>query len=130
LSLKYSKVEEQIIHKAVDENKSDMFLNRDKLVQRLTVFETHLSPSMSDSFVISGKKRTQHKQRPGTKTGQNSRGSRFRGVSKNGSKFQVFIMINKKKRYFGVLENEEHSALVYDRLAIVFHGLKVGHPIG
>lgn len=130
MCLKYSKVEEQIIHKAVDENKSDLFLNRDKLVQRLSVFETHSSPSMSESFVISGRKRNQHKIRPGTKIGQNSRGSRFRGVSKNGSKFQVFIMINKKKRYFGVLENEEHSALVYDKLAIIFHGLKVGDPIG
>ena len=49
----------------------------------------------------------------------------YRGVSKNGQKFQVFIMINKKKRYFGVMDTEKHAAKVYDKLAIIFHGLKV-----
>eukprot|EP00343_Euplotes_focardii_P011504 CAMPEP_0205832544 /NCGR_PEP_ID=MMETSP0206-20130828/47193_1 /ASSEMBLY_ACC=CAM_ASM_000279 /TAXON_ID=36767 /ORGANISM="Euplotes focardii, Strain TN1" /LENGTH=88 /DNA_ID=CAMNT_0053138161 /DNA_START=77 /DNA_END=343 /DNA_ORIENTATION=- len=53
-----------------------------------------------------------------------SRGSRFRGVSKNGSKFQVFIMIHKKKRFIGVFEDEETAAKVYDKLAIIFHGHK------
>ena len=56
-----------------------------------------------------------------------SRGSRFRGVSKNGSKFQVFIMIHKKKRFIGVFEDEEVAAKVYDKLAIIFHGHKVSY---
>ena len=52
------------------------------------------------------------------------RGSRFRGVSKNGSQWQVLIMVNKRKRYLGSFSNEEEAARAYDRVALQHHGLK------
>jgi hypothetical protein len=52
------------------------------------------------------------------------RGSQYRGVSKNKSKWQVMIMGNFKKMYFGAIENEAEAALFYDKLAIVSHGIK------
>lgn len=52
------------------------------------------------------------------------RGSQFRGVSKNKSKWQVMIMGNFKKMYFGAIEDEEEAARFYDKLAIVSHGIK------
>ena len=50
------------------------------------------------------------------------RGSKYRGVSKNGKQWQVFIMIGRKKRYIGVVGTEEDAAKLYDQLAIYNHG--------
>ena len=52
------------------------------------------------------------------------RGSQYRGVSKNKSKWQVMIMGNFKKMYFGAIEDEKEAALFYDKLAIISHGIK------
>lgn len=52
------------------------------------------------------------------------RTSQYRGVSKNKAKWQVMIMGNFKKMYFGAIENERDAALFYDKLAIVSHGVK------
>lgn len=57
------------------------------------------------------------------------RGSRFRGVSVNGKSWQVFIVINKIKCYAGCVNTEKQAASLYDKLAIIFHGLKVGFQI-
>jgi CRISPR/Cas system-associated exonuclease Cas4 (RecB family) len=124
LSIEYSEVEDLIIEKAIQENLESLHLNRNKLSQRLTSLLNSSKPNVEKSPLISGRKRTHHRRRRGAKSGSDSRGSAFRGVSKNGTKFQVFIMINKNKRYFGVLEDEEHSALIYDKIAIMFHGMK------
>jgi hypothetical protein len=57
-------------------------------------------------------------------TPRRPRGSIYRGVSKNKAKWQVMIMGNFKKMYFGAIEDEREAALFYDKLAIVSHGIK------
>ena len=49
------------------------------------------------------------------------RGSKFRGVSRNGGKWQVLIMINRQKTYFGNYDTEEEAARAYDQVAIKYH---------
>ncbi len=53
------------------------------------------------------------------------RGSTYRGVSKNKNKWQMMIMGNFKKVYVGAIENEREAAYLYDKIAIILHGLKV-----
>ena len=49
--------------------------------------------------------------------------SKYRGVSKNGNKWQVIIMIDNKKYYIGSYISEEIAARVYDILAIKYRGI-------
>jgi hypothetical protein len=53
-----------------------------------------------------------------------SRRSKYRGVSKNGSQWQVLIMAKKKKKYMGSYSSEEEAAKVYDKFALLYHGRK------
>ena len=52
------------------------------------------------------------------------RGSKFRGVSRNGNQWQVLIMVNKKKRYVGSYSKEDDAARAYDKVALQNHGSK------
>ena len=53
------------------------------------------------------------------------RGSKFRGVSKNSEKYQVMVVRGTLKKYIGAIDNEEVAGLLYDKYAIIIHGLKV-----
>lgn len=55
---------------------------------------------------------------------EKTRGSKFRGVSRNGNQWQVLIMVNKKKRYVASFSNEISAAKAYDKVALQHHGLK------
>jgi len=37
----------------------------------------------------------------------------------------MMIMGNQKKIYIGAIQNEDEAAALYDRIAILIHGLKV-----
>lgn len=52
------------------------------------------------------------------------RTSKYRGVSKNGNKWQVLMMINKKNCYCGSYPTEELAARIYDIQAIKNWGVK------
>jgi hypothetical protein len=55
---------------------------------------------------------------------ENYRGSRFWGVSKNKSKWQVMITLNHYKEYKGGFDTEDDAAKLYDRKSICTFGLK------
>ena len=48
----------------------------------------------------------------------NFRGSRFRGISKNGNSWQILVMVNRQKKYLGTLPTEVDAARFYDKIAI------------
>jgi hypothetical protein len=52
------------------------------------------------------------------------RGSKYRGVSKNGNQWQVLIMFRNSKSYIGTYSSEELAARVYDISAIKNKGVK------
>ena len=52
------------------------------------------------------------------------RSSKYRGVSKNGNKWQVLLMNKKIKYYLGNYKSEEVAAKIYDLLVIKIHGNK------
>jgi hypothetical protein len=54
----------------------------------------------------------------------NFRGSKFRGISKNGNSWQILLMVNRKKKYLGTLPTEELAAKFYDKVAIQYQGAK------
>ncbi len=55
---------------------------------------------------------------------QTVRGSKYRGVSKNGNKWQVLVMGNQKKQYSGSIRDEIVAAKLYDKFAIKNLGLR------
>jgi len=75
----------------------------------------------SDIVFLSHKKDTESQ----SKSKKNFRGSRYRGVSVNGKSWQVFIVIGGKKSYAGGENTQEKAAALYDKLSIIFHGIKV-----
>ena len=56
--------------------------------------------------------------------GKGKRGSKYRGVSRNGNQWQVLIMLHKSKSYVGTFSSEEVAARIYDILAIKNRGIK------
>ena len=55
---------------------------------------------------------------------QYTRNSKYRGVSRNGHRWQVLIMVARKKRYVGTYFTEDEAEKAYDTAAIQNHGLK------
>jgi hypothetical protein len=59
--------------------------------------------------------------------GDNFRGSKYRGASKNRQKWQVMKMINKEPLRIGTVKTEEEAARIYDIIAIITEGLSVSY---
>ena len=71
------------------------------------------------------KKRSKKLRKNAKHNDANYRGSRFWGVSKNKSKWQVMITLNHYKEYNGGFSDELEAARVYDKKSICTFGLKV-----
>lgn len=67
------------------------------------------------------------------------RKSKYRGVSKNGAKWQVgiypsyqclqvLIMGGEEKQYYGAIETENKAGRLYDKLSMEMNGLAVSSP--
>jgi hypothetical protein len=70
----------------------------------------------TDEIVLWSKNKVQY--------ARSKRGSRYRGVSRNGKKWQVQLLGNLRKRYIGSIGSEEAAARIYDHYAIINHGLR------
>jgi hypothetical protein len=81
-----------------------------------------LESSTSERIVF--QKRFKNSKKDPKISADNYRGSRFWGVSKNKSKWQVMITLNHFKEYKGGFDNEESAARFYDKKSICTFGLK------
>ena len=64
------------------------------------------------------------KQKKITFVNRGQRGSKYRGVSRNGNQWQVLIMTNKSKSYVGSYPTEDLAARIYDIVSLKNHGTK------
>ncbi len=49
---------------------------------------------------------------------ENFRGSKWRGISKNGNAWQILVMVDRKKLYLGTLNTDIDAAKFYDKVTI------------
>ena len=87
-------------------------------VRKLLFFLNSISED--DQVVIKANKKNQSQN-----SAKQTRASIYRGVSRNGPKWQVLFMGCKKKEYVGGVDTEEEGARIYDEISIQTHGLKV-----
>jgi hypothetical protein len=88
---------------------------RRRLIKKLTSCE-------GDKIIF--QRRAKSNQKDPKVTADNYRGSKFWGVSKNKSKWQVMITLNHFKEYKGGFEDELSAARFYDKKSICTFGLK------
>lgn len=92
-----------------------MKVEREKLVKKLEA---------SNEEDVIFKKRVKKLRKNAKHDDESYRGSRYWGVSKNKSKWQVMITLNHYKEYNGGFSDELEAARVYDRKSICTFGLK------
>ena len=57
------------------------------------------------------------------------RGSKYRGVSKNGDKWQVMAASGRMEKYIGASTHEDAAGKLYDKYSLIMQGFKVSHRI-
>ena len=56
---------------------------------------------------------------------RSKRGSKFRGVSRNGVKWQVMIVKGPLRKYIGAISSQEQAARYYDKYSMIIQGFRV-----
>ena len=113
--IKYFNIEKNISAKYLlnfcNNNEIKVLKNR-----KIVYINTHLLNDYSTSRYLKKLKRINFVKRSKTS-------SKYRGVSRNGSNWQVLIMVNNKKYYIGSYPSEELAARIYDIHAIKSRGI-------
>lgn len=87
-------------------------------------YEQNLKVKSNNKMVYINKKLIKQRiKKTEIKDGKKARKSLYRGVSKNGSKWQTIIHYKKGKGYIGMYPSEELAARVYDIIALKNRGI-------
>ena len=111
-----TKNDQDVIEKLAQRHSNERSKCKSAMEEHLATFES------GETIVVKAKQKVLRRH---LENEDDFRGSSFRGVSVNGKSFQVFIVINKVKRYAGCVPSKLEAAFLYDKLALVYHGLKV-----
>ena len=99
-------------------------LSQETFEERRQKLQSQLRKYGDDDIVITQRAKSESIRRKKNKK-KFLRASQYRGVSRNKRKWQVMIMGNYKKMYFGQLPSELDAARQYDKIAILSHGVLV-----
>ena len=99
-------------------------LSQETFEERRQKLQLQLRKYGDDGIVITQRAKSESIRRKKNKK-KFLRASQYRGVSRNKRKWQVMIMGNYKKMYFGQLPSELDAARQYDKIAILSHGVLV-----
>lgn len=115
----------------IDSEKENNFINSDNSSRndshpeengnKIKVFKNNKTVYMNSYWIYNPAKKKKNSK---NSLILNGRSSKYRGVSRNGNNWQVFLMINRSKTYVGTYPSEEIAARVYDIMSIKYRGIK------
>lgn len=107
----------------VPKKQNSAFLNKKILREEENKLKENISPKTKNKIFIIKKVTDREKEAAEEKKMKKYiyRGSKYRGVSRNGKTWQVLIMINRNKNYIGNFKSEDEAAKAYDEYAMKFH---------
>ena len=100
----------------------DYNITKDKKIFNNSKMVKKYNKTVYDNNITINKKNSTLKQLK--RVAKIKRSSKYRGVSKNGSGWQVLFMLNNNKPYIGTYNSEELAARIYDIVSIRKIGIK------
>ena len=107
----------------IPKKQNSAFLDKKTIREEENKFKENFSPKAKNKIFIIKKVTDREKEAAEEKKIKKYiyRGSKYRGVSRNGKTWQVLIMINRNKNYIGNFKSEDEAAKAYDEYAMKFH---------
>lgn len=107
----------------IPKKQNTAFLNKKTIREEENKTKENISPKTKNKIFMIKKVSDREKEAAEEKKLKKYiyRGSKYRGVSRNGKTWQVLIMINRNKNYIGNFKSEDEAAKAYDEYAMKFH---------
>ena len=109
----------------INENIDSNDINLQNNINKTSNFSNQVKVKKNNKLVYANKSLIKPKlQKKNCSEKKDKRNSIYRGVSKNGNKWQVILFYNSKQRYIGTYDSQEIAARIYDILSIKNKGIK------
>ena len=119
-NLKNDKIIDTCINKTINEVNTQQFLSKKKIN-----FNNDVRVKKNNKIIYMNSYLIKPKiLKKKNKSIENKRSSKYRGVSKNGNRWQAIMYSKKHKAYIGCYSSEEEAARVYDIMSIKTKGIK------
>ena len=93
-------------------------------INKNNVFSNDIRVKKNNKMIYVNKHLIKEKSKKKDDIEEKKRKGRYRGVSKNGNKWQTLLSYKNKNGYFGVYPTQEIAARVYDIVSIKLQGIK------
>ena len=132
-NLKENELNNSTINKNIDEeinkkNKENIYIkeenNSKDNINKKNVFSNDIRVKKNNKMIYINKYLIKEKSKKKKNIEEKKRKGRYRGVSKNGNKWQTLLSYKNKNGYFGVYPTQEIAARVYDIVSIKLQGIK------
>jgi len=132
-NLKENELNNSTINKNIDEEinkkiKENIYIkeenNSKDNINKKNVFSNDIRVKKNNKMIYINKYLIKEKSKKKKNIEEKKRKGRYRGVSKNGNKWQTLLSYKNKNGYFGVYPTQEIAARVYDIVSIKLQGIK------